>query len=142
MFIQSEIGDKKVFTSGTGKLFQYTFVPAIASKLYQKYYALSTQTYDMYKEIKKIPDFKKLTKNPEGIQKRLDKSEEFRKLAEESNQIGLKIIKMVLTRNPQADQLPDSDEELEDYIMTEMSIEDMNRFILAVCSPDVDEKKN
>jgi hypothetical protein len=138
MFVESEIGKKKTFTGTSGKKFNYTFVPAIVTKIYQNYYELSTKTLAAYSELQSFLD---LPVDGKSIQERLDKGKEFQEIATEANTLGLKIIKLVLTKNPQEDKLPTDEKELEEYIETEMSVDDMNQFIMAVCSLNPQEKK-
>lgn len=131
--IESLINPKKIFTSGSGKKFNYSFVPSIANKLFQEYVRLSQSVFQEYKSM--------LNNKQETYRDILKESLPTIKKAEQANEIGMKITKIVISRNEQ-DFTWKSDQELEEYILTEMSIDDINNFMMSFCTIQDEEKKS
>jgi hypothetical protein len=116
--------EEKIFTSGSGAKFNYTFVPALTNKLYLSYMeklGRLTPLIDVYKDLvstnkkrkelfldeKKIEDF-----NKKGL--------EIKELSEQANKDVQDLILLVLRKNKQDMTV--------EQLLEEMSDEDLNEF--------------
>ena len=152
--------NKKVFTSGCGAEFNYSWVPSIINKLYENYVKASIKLAPKIMNSQKNakdPDFlKALIDDPSLMKKYNSDAEKIARDAIEVNSYGMKIMIIALKKNPQPfdtmliDEDGESvlwvDEDYENYILENMSTNDQCEFIKCVCvgtaKETEDQKKN
>ncbi len=136
---ESLISENKVFTSGSGVKFRYDFVPALANKVFSEYITLGSEVAPKLLEHNRLLQDKKvrreLIKDKEKMAEYNNVSEELKEQAEYANDLGMKIIMMILERNPQTIEVT------EDNVLLEMDVTDMNKFITLCCTATSTQKK-
>lgn len=139
MNLQEKLSKKRFFITGNGKKLNISFVPALATQIYQDYMRCSINLGPELIEQQKIlgdPELKqRLMLDNEALTEFNKKAEELKKKADEANDFGIEIITIVLESNDQNFKVTERE------IFKRMSIDDMNRFIQEVCLPSREEKK-
>lgn len=140
-FVESSLKEKKIYkTTGNHKV-NYTFVPAICSKLYIQYADLfkevATTALELNKEAKENQE--KLVSDEEYRDDWNQRGQELRDKSEEVNRLGLQIMSIVITNNLQEFEV--TEDTVEDLIYMKFSIEDMREFIQYCCSITTDDEK-
>ena len=139
MILQEKLNKKREFKTGSGKKFNISFIPALATQIYQDY-----QTGSMllgpelikHQSILNNPVKKKeLIDNVELLEAFNKTYGELKEKTEKVNGLGIEIIMVVLQLNKQSFKVT------EKAIYKMMTIDDMNRFIHDVCTPTRDLKK-
>jgi hypothetical protein len=137
--LQNMIKAKRVYKTGSGVEFRYDFVPALANIVFAEYIQKSSDLTPKILEIQKIMRSKRESKDIFKDEVKIDKwnaeAKEIQVEAEYVNALGLKIIMMILTRNPQPIEVT------EENVMLEMDTADMVEFIQTSCNASPDQKK-
>ena len=138
--LQSIISKGKIYITGSGVKLNYSFVPALANRLFtdymQKSIIFAPKIYRLNEKLQDVEYKKLLVSSEETINAFNEENKELQKEGEEINAMGMKIILMILERNEQPIEIN------EEAILTEMDLNDMNGFLQASCSVSDAQKKN
>lgn len=127
--VESLISEKRVFTSGCGTKFNYSFVPAIINELYVKYFDSINEVLRLNKEIKMS-----LLK---GKEEKIELKKEYVKVSQESKNLVDKILTLILSKNPQEWET----DNLIEFVYENMDIKEINQFIVSAVEGTPQEKK-
>lgn len=142
MNTQGIILEKKTFTTGCGVKLNYTFVPAICTVMYQKYYStfltVNAKVQEQNKRMNDPEQMAQIALSPALI-------EEFNKEAEQNaldmqavNDMGDEVILLILSKNKQKYDNIDID-----FINTNMTTTDKVSFLsYSVIGEPENQKKN
>lgn len=128
--VESLISNKKVFTSGCGIEFNYSFVPAIINELYLKYVDAIKEVLRLNKELK--------TSLLKGKDEKLELRKEYIEVSQESKKLLDTMLDLILSKNPQTWKA----DNIIEFVYSNMDLTDINKLIVASVNPTEDEKKN
>lgn len=147
--------NKKIFTSGCGTEFNYSWVPSIINKLYENYVNASIKLAPKIQKCHvraKDPNFiKSIAEDPKILERHSKETTRVAKDAKEVNLFGMKIMIMALKKNNQPfvvtkateedEIVPWEDADYEEFIGENMSTEGQADFIKAICVGDTKDQK-
>lgn len=137
--IQSIISEEKIFTTGSGVKLNYSFVPALATRLFsdymQKSLAYAPRVFKLQEQLQDEEFKKDLLASNERVTQFNEENSFLKEDGEAINALGMKIILMILERNDQPIKVT------EENVLMEMDLNDMNDFLRITCSTSKDQKK-
>lgn len=148
------VEDKKIYTSGCGTEFNYSWVPSIVNKIYENYVNASIKLAPKISKCQARAtdkDFlQSVVEDSKVLERHSRETTKIAKDAKEVNKLGMQIMIIVLKKNKQyfdtfnivdGDKLEWDDEQYENYIGENMSTEDQADFISCVCVGNKEDQK-
>lgn len=146
--------NKRIYESGCGSEFNYSWVPSVVNKIYENYVNASIRLAPKIAKCQARATDKEFLQSVVTDSKTLEKhSRETSKVArdaKEVNQLGMQIMIIVLKKNKQPfetfniveeEQIEWTDSDYENYIGENMSTEDQASFISCICVGNKEDQK-